>query len=1577
MDQEEGQRGGAHGGQPSASASAPDSLSSSGAGGRVSASAATPQSSSSYVPGWAPGMAVPPQPNWCNASSSSSSMVDPQHHHPYAAASAASRSAQMMIPPQQAQQQRPAQSGSMMRMQMMPPYAASSAWSSMAPSAHHQQQQHINNNNNNSGMRMSSMMIPPAAAAASLQQRQAMLQQQQQFLQQRQLLFQQQQQQQRAILRDEVQTRLHEMVDAVAASASPAAAAKQKQRRLSAALKEEEERSRVVAVATVVVTRDLSQLTPSQQTWVESIVGREWELYWNQDSSEVATAPAATGTSTEPHPQPVVVASEESAVDKKTDHDARPQPVADAVMKESEHEDDMPVEQLVTMKREQKVEDTVMMDVVDEDNNISSNSNDVSNDNGTKDCSSTDEDETSNIEHEEDWYDATVESFESLRKSDGDDGTEFLYFNVCFVGDETMYQMVVSPDTVRPSARAWIRRTKAMLREPGVAAMELSEEGERQQPDCEASLPFDTRTLEDHEKLQSIEQQVDVEFPVVPAVTFHCIDEDASTTLQKLHTEHKTCCRWVRLIRSQLYLRSRLAHIDNQEVENGGDDSDDDEVDPTEFYVDFLAKCLNDLEKALQWHFKCWQLLHRIFTGDENNEQQQQSSTFSREYLVGECLSAGRLALSTLLSMKDLSVKAARVATKGRKRAAPVSQQNAPVSPSRRPASARRRAKRRRKSRTFSETWLVPTDPFVGDGYDEEEEEEDLFTSDLIDRFVEEICQMDSRWFIESCGNMLQSISSMVAVPFVRWERRAQFFLGERETLDVTASDGETSVEDLGDDGSDSIDDDCDHDDDANPGHGDQEGNPKRRFVKYEEIESLLDTANHNRVLKCFELSAFVEKLDLKLRAVDSFEKRAWDLILAVLDDPEMTDGREVSLLDKDSDPTLRGLQALLQEAALKEGPIENMNPIGKVSSTLSRGVLENAMVYRLWFLDLIYAESVRERIAFLDGVVSRLHKLPPLPSRHGSSSDQNLNTDIGAKLDLVAPRVRNLSAKYMDHIAQFNRYQSLLDERVLPSNSSNRRGFLTLEGARDALNELQQLCVISVAEEMLAVRIDTLLWEAKAKSILSKNNPAFADVLVLKQSLDMILEGRSKTRDEIRRGKKHSSETEAEIKMFGHSDAKGLCGPLYTQTVTLYAAAAAWKERADAVLSVLVAFGNTGAGDGPTAGVKPSSMVDLRRIDDLISEYAGLNVDLGSTFGRLTGVRDAAVKWSSSVSACLEDDTLPFEECRTFVERIGSERPAGLIVHPTRQVVDQMGELFQWYIGTKECVSSGSVDKEQIQSLLASGIQVVERYSRERKARDEFSVPANALEIILARDASGRKTPRTLSIAKLESSPLASAVVDRMTDEARDEKEGYPLFCLLFALWTYHVEDFLERCRVPKESQSNVSLAIAQNLQNARPSSTGARSGDHASIDQLLSHLVPREFDDLVYKGEQTEEAARGTLLASNKLLRESSQQTDLVASHLEKLKTLHADFVKGRWSPVGFVALDPRLEQSLERDVKLFGWLVRSFVLVFVGVVTSVSPVSSFRCHCYSCISFFGLLVVLHIGPNVPVPSPTIASH
>jgi hypothetical protein len=1071
---------------------------------------------------------------------------------------------------------------------------------------------------------------------------------------------------------------------------------------------------------------------------------------------------------------------------------------------------------------------------------------------------------------EETWYDATVLALDEGKSQKSSNRSNKTYFQVRFLGEnDKLYSMALSPDLVRPSARAWIRRTKAILQQPS-SSTGTTEYNTKQ---WEEALPPDTVIpILDRAELKRMEQELQRDFPVFHVARFHnASDESSSAAFSKLRSEHAACSQLMKLIRTQMFLRTKLAPVELEEDDEdeeesssndgGRNEKNDDESVVTETYVDYLLQCLDDLERACQWHYQCWKLLHRLFAVDRN--YQQSPPSISKEQLIRDFLALGRYTLTSLL-VQDPSCGAFQKKSQSRKWSHAASMGG--------DADAAAQTRHLKRPRTIPDQWLVSTSASKDTGV---QEDENLLSSwDMLKSFVGQVCESDQRWYTKYLGNMLCSISFMVVSPYMKWEHSALLFLGNTEP-------GSTS-------------------------HGEMDSS--RGSIKYEEIEILIESANHDRLLKCFTLSSYVSRLCDKLAAIDAFEVRAWDLIVAVLEEPEVS--------TREEDPTLSGLKELCAEAGIKHGPISNVRPIGRSTSRLYPEVLDNAIVYRQWFLDLKHAESVRERMAFLQGLVARLSELPPLPARSDAEESQ-FDEKSRIRLDGVMLRVRSLSDQCLKYVPKFNHFQSLLSERV--RNDADRgSGFYSLQGATEALRELQCLPVISSVEEMLAIRCDVLSWEADARKVLIMGKePSFADLRLLYNGIEEICKGTSQYRKKTVAGTQNSSLVDAEMSAFVQSEFSSEVLSLFvTQTEDLFSRSSSWKDRVDRIIDIIQPFGTREAqGQGLRSAAEK---IELKKMDELRAEYFSLKVAMPETYDALLKIHTPAVEWMTTMKNTLSNDSVPFEEILHFLVRKEPFRPLGIKIDPDRDVVESMQELLRWYVSVQDFISKGSRDSELLRSLLFVGLQVLTRFCQKRNVGAQFTVPSTAAEFLVA-SRIHREMCKSLEIAELYKDPVSCNVIERMTNDYQDDSRGAPMFFLLLSLWALYVDDFVARC-FDLKLRAETTLFRAKELWVARPVSSGSSTGQIAAKDMMLSLRVA-DLEQLVQDGETTEKETRSLLESAERICQDCV--FDAIEPTLVVLKEKLANF-KGRQRNVGMVTLDTQLESQLEYYVKLFSWLV-----------------------------------------------------
>jgi hypothetical protein len=1042
------------------------------------------------------------------------------------------------------------------------------------------------------------------------------------------------------------------------------------------------------------------------------------------------------------------------------------------------------------------------------------------------------------FDEEADWYDARIEQLLNQ---------DTYLFQLTFTGDDNVYEMPLRPAIVRPSARAWVRRTLAILQLEG-----SFEEWERELSNS------DTKTLNDAAALNEIGNRIrTLDFRVVSQLTAQ------QERKYPFSQNQEQVFRLVEAIRTQIYLRTRLAPIEKERTT----DADN----PAESYVNYLVQCLRDLERCCKWYKECYQLFATLMGCSDVK--------LNRDVILQDALYGARQTMSILVSM-DASVAGCKRKRRANATALPVHSS---------PQTSRQQRKRIKTIKGLSEFWRE--DELGERILNPELSTSDFFFTDVVQRFVEKLITSDDRWYTAVFSTILKTLSCQAVAPLVKWERRAEFYLGDKDFLDVEASDGETSEEDM-DEGEESV---------GYHSKDQRDDTPSQPFVSFEEIQCLVDSAGKG-VLGKVDLAGTVERLHAKLCNASSFEDRAWKLVRLVLE--------EASTPRKEIDEICILLIELLSEAKRVDSPLRNIEPFGR---GLSRKVVENAIVYREWFLDLVYAEAVRERVSFLESVVTRLSRLPPLSSRTDCQYALSIAHTISQRLDLIVPRVQSLSKKYIDQVSLFNHFTSMLGDRLIPQSSME--GSLLEEKVRDALSSLKRVGAISISEEMLAVRLDVLMWENRAIDVFSREKPVFEELRHLHELLVSILEGQSRTRVDLTRHTRPNTEVDEEVRVFARADIQSMCEPLIVRTKALFKSSSEWKQRADAILGALQLFGNESAGEAAPNQRSPG-MVDIKRIQDLVQEYDVLDVDIVDIHARLRRIHGETSQWASSVSECLTNPNVSCDDHLTALRFFKPTRPKGIIVNPTRQVLDLVEELCTWHSEVCKVARSSEVDGDYVISLLIQGIDIVRMYS-ECDPR-MFSVPEDASEF-LSSLLSVKRPIRAIARSKLEASQLSGTFLAHiaMTDSYQ-EKECPALFAMLFYLWQLYVNSFVHQSVLRTTPESERSLVRAKELLRSKPELKSSVFRPPL-VDYSCLRVV--ELKKSVEEGERNESAARVLFSESKNLLRAFAGKHDTVREHHARLKELLSIF---KAQSLGGVVLDKSIEQLLEREARVYSWLV-----------------------------------------------------
>ena len=1132
--------------------------------------------------------------------------------------------------------------------------------------------------------------------------------------------------------------------------------------------------------------------------WIEHVVGRNWEIYWESESSS----------------------------DHATD--------ANSDMNTSDCNMENP------RKRRR----------LDENNPNGSDSVSI--------CVEENEEEESE-DDEDDWYAGYIKKFLGFETAnDGHEIKSRPLFQVLFVDDEELYEMCVRPGILRPCSRTWVKRSLALL---GAHKVSLKTSLDNQ-------LPNDTRRLHDEGDLRKISELLEQKLKPVQNLS-KAFGKGASKANLPEWNEHLRIRELIHLLRQQIYLRSWLIPADDEPVSCYS--TDDEDQPPPLAFINFLVDNLESAARCCLWYDQCYVLLFRIFDSKEMEQPLSIDDDLFKLFADG-----GRQTLSEIVSL-DPSFEALK-----RRRKNPMSATSNGMGS---PSSRTRRNKRRR---TTNGTTDFLAEDELGERFmiaDVERFRSASFVNQLVQRLADD----DKRWFSVAIGRILRALSIHVVAPVINWQRRSEFYLGE-----ILRDDEGNAPDDnlgVGDDGS-----------DASQQSSDQEAT----WVSVEDIEAVLESAKTDRVVSRFDVSSVTSRLAEKLQEISSFEQNSWSSIRQILNE-------EGSPHCPDEDEILKTLHLLIETAKRQDSPVGNVEPFGKGESPLTRRMLDDAAENRRWFLDLKHAESVRERELFIESLMSRHSKLPALPF-----DGNELSGDAGDKvLESVHHRVQALSSLLQNNAALFDQQKSVLNE--MEGDVLDMKLALT-----SILDELQNVRILSVVEEMVLIRMDVGSWLERAQDIMNQTLPVFDDILEIKTGLDRLLSAKSPKRVEVMSSLRACVEADTELRQFARKDLNTFCEPTVNKTNSLYSTCAAWKERCDSIFAVLRFHGNPAASaeNSSKAFIKNTGMVDLKRIEDLLQEYSGLETSVEKDFQSLNAAFEECGHWSERITDVLFSDDTSLSDTLSAVEAANQPegRPKGIILYPTRQILDTVIDVLRWHSAVKVLVSGNFSDMGAAYQLLMEGIELIDLYGKSRtSAKDQYVLKADDLRELLRRKLDSRKPIRSFSQVKLESHAITEKLLRKMMDENRDLEEGLPLFSLLLLSWQVEAERFAENAVSSNDSKADLSYEKALSLKEAMP-----------SMENTNSHLFSRtpshwlsEFFRLVDEAEKANQQIVTTVNASKTFLRDCLRNTDGVRSHATALKD-HFIAIRRDVIPSRILALPRSVEGKLDKEIKLFAWLV-----------------------------------------------------
>lgn len=1216
--------------------------------------------------------------------------------------------------------------------------------------------------------------------------------------------------------------------------------------------------------------------------WANSLLGRDWEIFWN-DSEENEAKDKTTDTKTESEEvdtkEEVKVESTVESLEMSNDFANKLSPskvmdlesVSGPVMMELDLSLDKPkvvdnpssegakVETMNTRgKSGAKKEERKQLD--------EANEMDVDEEEENEFIGDESESEGSIID---DWYAGRVLSFSS-------DTENTFTFKVHFVGDEEIYEMVLDPSKVRPSARGWIKRTKAMLN--------------CSQIPTDDQIPPDSSMAEDKEQLHNIQNEIDSKQYKNIIIPDHIMNGVNIPTMEDL----TSILRFRYLLKSQIHLRSRLSKIENH---HGSTKYTDGERNPTEAYVNHLVQCCKDLDLACDWFCRCWDLFVLIFTEKPNVDEWEARLKFDR--VLSEYLESGKHNVENCLSMDTENINSKR-------RQAILS------------VPTPRKKKRRRKNGGSSHSILG-------------------FTMDEIYMTPHEFLQNfswkenNSNTLLKPFGQMLQALSYYIVGPTLEWKHKVGQLLGDEDDKE------EGSTIDL----QNNMFDDATSIDSVDESDFDESGEKEAKYYNNTVVLDCMNMIGKSPVLDAFNWEVEFTNLEKKSNAISSIEKRVLELLYLL--------GDESGAPSENDDKVLKGLESVMEDITSRTHPVFNINPLGvDDGSPITREVLEGAIKIRKWLLDVRHIEYIHERVAFIEDLASRYAKLPAFANVPEIQNNEQYQS-VFAKAEMkVKSMAEGISAQISSN-----------DVKLWPLDQNPT--FASIQGvdaeiARQSNRLNHKSAIILPIQEKLAIRRDILLWRQKYNRILLNGGDRidFSKLDGIHNELQSIKKGQSNTRIELVKDLYPNEQLEAEIEKFASRDVVLVCGEIVEDLSVNHHKATQWKTRSEAVIMSLRMHRNTIAGDEIVPQKLPP-MVDIKRINDLIEDYATLRVQVPSCIEILEKIKDASNQWALNLYENILHKEIPIQDCLQLLQEQRPLRPKGIIIDPSRHVYEALVDLLFWYqqvedsmkkaaerisMAAVESTSEDSTGKiystlmvDSFYPLLVEGIEVVKAYADSIEFPHSFDASVQILD-----DLGYKRSTRAVILEKIQPHPFGSIILSRMYGIEADMSEGYPLFTMLWFEWHLLVGALVSRCEHINENGNrreikSPSLTEATKLMSLEPSLKDIPPSDSTKVSPFLQAKTFEmvKLERMIFAAESAEHNMRIIISKSKELLKGGLQNADLVQQHLVELKDLQTTF-KTHTRSRECLSLDSAIEPQIDLHVKAFTWFIRTFSYSFL---------------------------------------------
>lgn len=813
-----------------------------------------------------------------------------------------------------------------------------------------------------------------------------------------------------------------------------------------------------------------------------------------------------------------------------------------------------------------------------------------------------DENDNENESFCSDWYDAHIQSYNAQTD----------LFQISFLGEDHVYDMKLTPTskTVRPSLRAWVKRTKFILDlTADQVTVTKSAFHEKRHLDCVESgldrMPHLTRRF-DHASNVTKGEEKTVNMDLDDTGKDVGMDINMNMTSIRMGRKFDLMC-YQQLLKEQLdskkYLQFAASDdsLNNTETEsmknNGGARTPtcNDIVENSREHVEYLIGRIQLVLESCAWYHSTQALgaqIHKNRYINTNSSDNDAKPSIGIEELHCRVFNGVVLFIRTLLF--DSNKRGSNHHKRGNKRPRPLSDLSSRTfvdSPSKR--ANKRRITTTRKIPIQSKDFTLDRDSLMNEVAECEEsctdtdmdtdilwtnllkhlnskfglEKEQYISSELIGIILQR-CS-DGR----SCRYLSRELADCVIIllqrtwaSFVEWIGEVRVALGTVYTKEFDRLEGKMA------------------------------GFPTLQFTRQKkeltrrEQSCCLDTIS-NCIMKCrdngmlqrINLSGHISYLQRKVSAITELQHRIWERIARGIYEPVSFPGEALEHSRDEihqNDPVILELTTILQHPACLDSSISK-NIATKINIQQAINLRKWVILYR-WVMN----SGHRERSCTISSVSKDYTSLLSfhLPAKYTAIYDE----EIGKKM-----------------IGQLN---DLCMKIELVAKNKVLEGVECESTCRQLLNEWSEAdSALHVEEEKCAVLADMYAWNDLAKSRLSSNASQvnFELIALLHGTLRDIKRGMCITRSKLTQGLIGAQDVDDEIRSFIKEKMSFHCREMELLVTGLYNKGNAWSRRANHVLRSLRHYGNESINMSIHSNVstKVNNLIDLRGIGDLLQE--------------------------------------------------------------------------------------------------------------------------------------------------------------------------------------------------------------------------------------------------------------------------------------------------------------------------------------------------------------------------------------